>query len=433
MIDLVKLQINAGNGGNGCVSFRREKYIPRGGPDGGDGGNGGSAYICGDPSINTLLHMQFQSTIYVERGRHGKGKNQRGSNGTDTVIRVPLGTVVWRLNPNGEKTLLADLMDTDLQVVARGGRGGWGNKRYVTPTNREPLLAQTGESGEAVRLVLELKMLADVGVIAQPNAGKSTLLTYCSEASPRIADYPFTTVEPVLGVVRTDWKRFVMMEVPGLIAGAHEGVGLGHQFLRHAERARIYLHLIDGLSDDPIGDFRMINQELNLFNPVLSAKPRVVAVNKIDILEVRERITSLEGPLLQAINETQPVGVAYQNTPLFFVSAATGEGVAEMLAEVVSILDGLPKEEPSLHTQKASPTRTSRRSPPDNVHVQNGVYVVKSVEVERLVALADVRDYRVRLQLWRVMNQRGVVQQLEEAGIRVGDTIRIGRVEMEWS
>jgi GTP-binding protein len=433
MIDLVKLQIKAGSGGNGCVSFRREKYIPRGGPDGGDGGNGGSAYICGDPSLNTLLHLQFQSTIYVKRGTHGKGDNQRGANGADTVIRVPVGTVVWYLNPTGEKKLLADVMDTEFRVVAQGGRGGWGNKRYVSATNREPLLAEKGESGESCRLVLELKMLADVGVIAQPNAGKSTLLTCCSGASPRIADYPFTTVEPVLGVVRADWKRFIMMEVPGLIAGAHQGAGLGHQFLRHAERARIYLQLIDGLSDDPISDFRMINEELNLFNPALSAKPRVVALNKIDIPEVRERISSLEGPLRQAIKEARPVGMTSEDTPLFFVSAATGEGVAEMLAAVVSILDTLPKEEPSLDTQEAPPTRTSRRSPPDNVRVEHGVYVVNSAEVERLAALADVRDYRVRLQLWRVMSKRGLDQQLEKAGIQVGDTIRIGKVEMEWS
>lgn len=433
MIDTVKLTITAGHGGNGCMSFLREKYKPRGGPDGGDGGNGGSAYICGDPSLNTLLHLKFHSTIYVDRGTHGKGKNRRGANAKDTILKVPIGTEVWCLNPGGKKELLADITNTELYLVAWGGRGGWGNMHYVSATNREPVLAERGERGEVVTLLLEVKMLADVGVIAPPNAGKSTLLRCCSEASPRVADYPFTTVEPVLGVVTAAGKNFVMMEVPGLIAGAHRGAGLGHQFLRHAERARLYLHLVDGLSEDPIGDFRMIIEELILFNPDLAGKLRVVAVNKIDIPEVRQRRTSLEGDLSQVIEDTRQAGVAYANAPVFFVSAATGEGVEDMLAQVMSILDALPKEDPLHDTQDVLPARRAAPKSHDNVQVKNGVYVVTSVQLEQFAALADIRDYRVRVQLWRVMNQIGVAQQLEQAGIQVGDTIRIGQVEMEWS
>jgi GTP-binding protein len=299
MIDTVRVNIKAGDGGNGCVSFLREKFHPKGGPNGGDGGDGGSAYIVGDHSINTLLHLKYNSTFYVDRGQHGKGKNQRGANGEDTIIKVPLGTVVWKMRPDGSgpKEFVADIIDDQPRLVAQGGKGGWGNLHYVSSTNQEPMLAQKGEAGEYVVLFLELKLLADMGLIAKPNAGKSTLISRCSAAKPRIADYPFTTVEPVLGVVNHRDQDFVMMEVPGLIEGAHEGVGLGQQFLRHAERARLYVHLIDGLSDDPAGDFVMINEELRQFSPALADKPQVVAVSKIDVTEVRERRHELESQL----------------------------------------------------------------------------------------------------------------------------------------
>ena len=247
MIDTVRLNIKAGDGGNGCVSFLREKFRPKGGPNGGDGGNGGNAFVVGDGSINTLLHLKYNSTMYVDRGGHGKGKDQRGGNGSDTYIKVPLGTVVWRMLRGGEKEFLTDVTDDTPRLVAQGGAGGWGNAHYVSPTNQEPVLSQRGERGEYVVLFLELKLLADVGLLARPNAGKSTLISRCSAAKPRIADYPFTTVEPVLGVVTTRGQDFVMMEVPGLLEGAHEGVGLGDQFLRHAERARLYVHMLDGL------------------------------------------------------------------------------------------------------------------------------------------------------------------------------------------
>jgi GTPase len=489
MIDTVRLNIKAGSGGSGCVSFLREKYRPKGGPNGGDGGVGGSAYIVGDPSLNTLLHLKYNSTIYAARGGHGKGKNQRGANGEDSFIRVPIGTVVWRMQPQGKgpfgtvqdspREFVADIIDDTPRLVARGGRGGWGNAHYVSPTNQEPVLSQKGEDSESVVLFLELKLLADVGLLAKPNAGKSTLISRCSAAKPRIADYPFTTVEPVLGVVTSRGKDFVMMEVPGLIEGAHEGVGLGHQFLRHAERARLYIHLIDGLSEDPIGDFHMINEELRQFNPALAEKPQILAVGKADVTEVRERRKALEMALREALREyphpTPPIppfprggmgetpsprrsdhirpftrgqpeeppltkggpgGVNGIEPPIFFISSVTGEGIQPMVDYVMELLDVLPKEidliPPEVDQAQTAGQRQQRERKPMGFHKENGVYVIESEQLERLSVLADLRDYRVLLQLWREMTRLGIARQLEEAGIEPGDTIRIGRAEMEW-
>ena len=440
MIDTVRLNIKAGDGGNGCVSFLREKFRPRGGPNGGDGGNGGNAYVVGDSSLNTLLHLKYNSTMYVDRGGHGKGKGQRGANGEDTQIKVPLGTVIWRMHKGGEKEFLTDVTDDTPRLVAQGGTGGWGNAHYVSPTNQEPMLSQRGERGEYVVLFLELKLLADVGLLARPNAGKSTLISRCSAAKPRIADYPFTTVEPVLGVVTTRGQDFVMMEVPGLLEGAHEGVGLGDQFLRHAERARLYVHVLDGLSADPVADFHMINRELQEFNPALAHKPQIIAVNKIDVTEVKERRSELADRLRQAAAES-PVLPNGADIPVFFISAVSGEGVEPMLGQVIEMKDRVAQDEAQAAAGDAggavpgAPTRPNRRRPAAEAvsfYKDRGVYVIKSEQLERLSALADTRDYRVLLQLWREMNRLGIARKLAEAGIEPGDTIRIGRAEMEW-
>jgi GTP-binding protein len=295
-----------------------------------------------------------------------------------------------------------------------------------------------------VVLLLELKLLADVGILARPNAGKSTLVSRCSAARPKIADYPFTTVEPVLGVVRRGQRTFVMMEVPGLLEGAHRGVGLGHQFLRHAERARLYLHLLDGLSEDPAADFRMVNQELAQWSPALAAKPQIVAVNKLDVTEVRQRRPALERELRRAAAELAP-GVPGWDTPVHFISAATGEGVDALMTRIFQALEALPppleeapvepRPEPVAAGARAGGYRSARaalRRPSGAVEVVNGVYVVHSTELERLVALADMDDPRVVVQVWREMTRRGLARQLEEAGVQAGDTVRIGPAEMEW-
>ena len=426
MIDTVRLNINAGSGGNGCSSFLREKYRPKGGPNGGDGGDGGSAYLVGDTSINTLLHIKFNSTIYVVHGGHGKGKNKRGGNGEDRYIPVPMGTVIYRMNEEGEKEYLDDITSAKPRLIAVGGRGGWGNTRFATPTNQEPVLAQRGEKGEKVVLFLELKLLADVGLLAKPNAGKSTLISMCSAAKAKVADYPFTTVEPVLGVVRVGDDDFVMMEVPGLLEGAHEGIGLGHEFLRHAERARLYVHMLDGLSEDPVNDYRMINQELEQFNPEMAEKPQLVVINKLDVTEVREAQDDLTQRLMEAIGD--------KGSSVQFVSAATGEGVNTLMGSIFRTLAEMPvevvEEGPELEPMRTRPQRSAGR---ENVwRASNGVYVVESEMMERLTAMADTRDQRVLLQLWREMRKTGLATRLIDAGIEAGDTIRFGKVELTW-
>lgn len=428
MIDTVRLNIRAGNGGNGCASFLREKYRPKGGPNGGDGGDGGSAYLVGDSSYNTLLHIKFNSTIYCDPGQHGKGKNRRGGNGKDTLIPIPIGTVVWRMNQDGSRDFLTDIRNDSPYLVGRGGRGGWGNARFSTPTNQEPVLAERGERGEGAVLFLELKLLADVGLLARPNAGKSTLISRCSAAKAKVADYPFTTVEPVLGVVKAGKSDFVMMEIPGLLEGAHQGIGLGHQFLRHAERARLYVHLIDGLSEDPADDYRMVREELLHFNPELAGKRQLAVVNKLDVTEVRESRDDVAAQVRGAMERA-----GEPNGEVMFISAATGEGVDAMLMRVARILEELPKDELAVvaaEVKVASPRRRDRG--PEAVRVEDGVYVIESERLERLSALADTRDQRVLLQLWREMRRTGMAEKLIDEGIEVGDTIRIGKVEVEW-
>jgi len=382
--------------------------------------------LVGDTSINTLLHIKFNSTIYVVHGGHGKGKNKRGGNGEDRYIPVPMGTVIYRMNEEGEKEYLDDITSAKPRLIAVGGRGGWGNTRFATPTNQEPVLAQRGEKGEKVVLFLELKLLADVGLLAKPNAGKSTLISMCSAAKTKVADYPFTTVEPVLGVVRVGDDDFVMMEVPGLLEGAHEGIGLGHEFLRHAERARLYVHMLDGLSEDPVNDYRMINQELEQFNPEMAEKPQLVVINKLDVTEVREAQDELTERLMEAIGD--------KGSSVQFISAATGEGVDTLMGSIFRTLAEMPvevvEEGPELEPMRTRPQRSAGR---ENVwRASNGVYVVESEMMERLTAMADTRDQRVLLQLWREMRKTGLATRLIDAGIEAGDTIRFGKVELTW-
>lgn len=324
MIDRVEIYVRGGDGGNGAVSFRREKFVPHGGPDGGDGGDGGSVFLEANGRKSTLSDLRLQRRYRAGRGGHGKGKNQRGRKGEDLVIKVPRGTVV-RCKDTGE--VLADLTEEGARVlVARGGRGGWGNAHFATSTNRTPRIAQKGGVGEGRWLVLDLKLIADVGLVGKPNVGKSTLLSRVSAARPKIADYPFTTTEPVLGVVELGYHSFVLADIPGLIEGAHAGRGLGYEFLRHIERTRVLIHLLDGNAVDPASDLEEIARELQLFNPELLKKPQLVVVNKIDLPSVRERLPQLKE------------GLDRQDRPLFFISALTGEGIPELLARVSNLL-----------------------------------------------------------------------------------------------
>ena len=334
-------------------------------------------------------------------------------------IPVPVGTVVWKDGPGDGRDLVADITGSEGVVVARGGAGGAGNVRFVSSVQQEPLLAERGEEGEEATFGLELKLLADVGLIGQPNAGKSTLLSHCSAAKPKVAPYPFTTTEPVLGVVESRNKSFVMMEVPGLIEGAHKGVGLGHEFLRHAERSRLLLCILDGLSDDPLGDWRRLNIELSSFDAYLGKKRQFIVVNKIDLPDVRDRVPGLK------------VELESESVPVFFVSAATGEGVDALLGKSVEALDGLPEEEMEV-SREHLPTIRPMEAAPFSVTRDHGVYIVDAPRIERLMSLADLRDSRVMVQIWKEMDQLGLVKALEAQGVQLGDTVRLGHVELEW-
>jgi GTP-binding protein len=294
------------------------------------------------------------------------------------------------------------------------------------------MLFERGEKGEYLVLFLELKLVADVGLIACPNAGKSTLISRCTAAEPRVAGYPFTTVEPVLGVVSNRGVDFVMMEIPGLLEGAHKGVGLGHQFLRHAERVRVYVHLVDGLSDDPVGDFEMVSAELRRFNPSMIEKPLIVVLNKLDVTEVRENRGEVVAGLMEATRALPVTGPNGEQVPVVSISAATGEGVEVLLGKVVEVLSTVPRTGPAPVGMREPIRRASRPITRETVYKEAGVYVVESEHLERLAALADTRDRRVILQLWREMRRRGLARQLADAGIEAGDTIRIGKVEVAW-
>ena len=322
-IDEVKIRVIAGDGGRGCVSFRREKFVPRGGPSGGNGGNGGDIIAVADPQLTTLLDLRYQKLYKAGRGQHGMGSDCHGHRGDDRVIKVPVGTMI-RDGATGE--LIGDLQAAGERVtVARGGRGGKGNAHFVSSTNRSPRFAQPGEPGEERELDIELRLLADVGIIGLPNAGKSTLISVISSVRPKIADYPFTTLVPNLGVVGYDDKSFVVADIPGLIEGAHQGHGLGHKFLRHVTRTSLLIHLIDGSQidpDDSLKDWRTVNEELALFDPALAQKPQIVVINKIDLAEAREHARAF----------AKEIPERYR--PLYLISAATTEGVQTLVQTV---------------------------------------------------------------------------------------------------
>jgi GTP-binding protein len=326
-VDEVDIHVVAGDGGRGCLSFRREKYVPRGGPDGGDGGAGGSVYIAATPTKNTLVDFRYHPEFKAKRGQHGQGSNKTGQTADDLEIHVPPGTLVFQKGDGDYLQLLADLSTPGQRVlVAKGGRGGRGNARFVSSTNRAPRRTEPGEPGEEKNLRLQLKLIADVGLVGFPNAGKSTLISRISAARPKIADYPFTTLTPNLGVVTlSDDRSFVVADVPGLIEGAHEGHGLGDRFLRHIERTKVLIHLVDvsGASGrDPVSDFDVIQRELELFDPMVAAKPQLVAANKLDAVDDETRVTALE----KRVKKTK--------RPFFKISGVTGAGVDRLLEAV---------------------------------------------------------------------------------------------------
>ncbi|MDH7577208.1 MAG: GTPase ObgE [Bacillota bacterium] len=417
--DYVKINVKAGDGGNGVVSFRREKYVPAGGPDGGDGGRGGNVVLSADSNLRTLIDFHYQKHYRAERGKHGRGKNQHGKNGADLVLRVPLGTVVRDL----EGTFCVDMAAPGQQVVvARGGRGGRGNARFVSPQARAPRFAERGDSGEERWLELELKLLADVGLVGFPNAGKSSLLRRISGAQPKIAAYPFTTLEPCLGLVRiNEEKSFVVADLPGLIAGAHAGAGLGHRFLRHVERTRVLIHVVDAAGAegrDPRDDVRVINRELGFYNPELAKRPMIIAANKMDLPGAREKFFLLEKE--------------FPEFTIYPISALTGTGVDELLRAVSNILE---KTEETIAVPPESNYRVVKKreaGPGFKIDRENGIFTVSGKRVERLLERLDLENPDALRYFQHVLRRMGLEEALRLKGIRRGDVVKIKELEFKW-
>jgi GTP-binding protein len=415
--DEARIFVKAGDGGNGAVAFRREKYVPRGGPTGGHGGKGGDVVLEVDPQLNTLIHFKKRSHFKAGRGGHGGGKNMIGANGEDTMIPVPPGTVI-RDAETGQ--LLADLTETDQRaVVAHGGKGGRGNAAFKSSTNQAPKIAERGLPGEARWLILELKLIADVGLIGMPNAGKSTLLSVVSQARPKIADYPFTTLQPNLGVVVLGHRDLVMADIPGLIEGAHAGAGLGHQFLRHVERSRLLVHLLDGALPGPLTDFDQINQELALFSQKLAEKPQIVVLNKIDLPQAQAHWPAVQARAREL------------DLPAYKISAVSGEGVRTLVAALFDHLDQLPPEE-TLFEEEVPVFTLDQADDFFEIHKLDDGWQVTGPKIEQLAHQTYWEMDEAVRRVYQILEKMGVHDALREAGVQPGDTVFLHDVELEW-
>jgi GTP-binding protein len=420
MIDQAKIYVRSGDGGDGAVTFRREKYVPHGGPSGGDGGRGGDVVLRVNPKMNTLTY--FSRKVHFKAGHGGRGSSatKTGASAPTLLIEVPPGTVV-RHAETGE--LLGDLVRAeDELIVARGGRGGRGNARFATASNQAPRIAEKGEPGVELWLTLELKLIADVGIVGVPNAGKSTLLSVVSNARPKIADYPFTTLEPNLGVVTFDDSDLILADIPGLVEGAHMGVGLGHAFLRHVQRTRLLIHLLDGSSEDPVADYNQINMELALYDERLGERPQIVVLNKIDLPDVQERWPAIERELKKR-GVTQPLAI----------SAAAQKNVDTLLRRVFEQYAVLPEEVIVFDEMPLYQLPEVEPSAFEVEQIGEGEFRVSGQQIERAAAMTywDYEEAVLRFQ--RILETLGVTKALQDAGVQEGDTVHIGDHELEWS
>ncbi|SHJ82401.1 GTPase ObgE [Paramaledivibacter caminithermalis] len=423
-IDKAKIFIKGGKGGNGAVSFRREKYVPAGGPDGGDGGRGGNIVLEVDEGLKTLMDFRYKKKYIAMSGEDGKRKNKFGKDGEDLILKVPPGTIV-KDEETGE--IIADLIKNgERAIIAKGGKGGKGNVHYKTSTRQAPNFAEAGDYGEERWVILELKLIADVGLIGFPNVGKSTLLSVVTKATPKIANYHFTTIKPNLGVVNVvEGKSFVLADIPGLIEGAHEGIGLGHEFLRHVERTKLLVHVIDisGIEGrDPIKDFEKINKELELFNPVLASRQQVIAANKIDLLDDMEKFKEFEKTMSR------------KGYKVFPVSAATNKGIKELMLYITELLDKI-KDVP-LQTVETDHEvfRLKENKNKDELIIkkENNIYIVEGKSIEKLVYSTDFNDIDSIRRFQSILKKRGIFDELKKLGIDDGDTVKIFDIEFEY-
>jgi GTP-binding protein len=419
-VDEAEIEVAAGDGGDGLVSLRHEKHVPRGGPDGGNGGRGGDVRGTADPSLRTLVDFTYRSHYRAEGGVRGGSNNRRGRDGADEIIRVPVGTVI---KDSADQSVLADVTHGGQEtVLARGGRGGRGNASFATATRRTPRFAEKGEPGERRRLSLELKLLADVGLLGMPNVGKSSLIARVSAARPKIADYPFTTLVPNLGVVRVEeGTSFVIADLPGLVEGAHRGAGRGDRFLRHVERTRLLIHMLDATvpDRDPLADLAVLNEELRLYQEELASRRQLVALNKIDLRPPAEKLEAVEESLRA------------EGYDVFRISALTGEGVWELMGRAVQLL---AQEEPQTREEMPPPPRAEPR-PKRPLRVERagtGSYLISGEDVERAVIMTDLENEEAVRHLHRRLERMGVMRRLRDLGARDGDRVTIGTVELDF-
>lgn len=417
-IDQAKVYVRGGDGGNGVVAFRREKYVPMGGPSGGDGGRGGNVIFKADEGLSTLMDFKYHKHFKAPRGAHGQGKNMHGAWGEDLIVKVPVGTVI---KDDESGRVIADLTYHGQEViVARGGRGGRGNARFVTATNKAPSVSENGEPGEERWIRLELKLLADVGLVGFPNAGKSTLISRISAARPKIADYPFTTLVPNLGVVVTKSQEFfVVADIPGLIEGAHKGSGLGHEFLRHIERTRVLLFVLDTAQTegrDVLEDYKVLRQELELYRPDLKERPFLIVANKMDIPEAQENYERL---------------VAEFGDQVYAISAVSGLGVDRLLEATFNLLQSVPRE---MKLNGEEPViRRFEEEEAFKIDRVDGVFEVSGQRIEKLLAMTNFNTEEGWQRFQRKIEQMGLEEALREKGIKNGDTVRIKGLEFEYN
>jgi len=420
--DEVVIEITGGKGGDGVIQFRREKYVPRGGPDGGDGGHGGNILLEVDQHRNTLAEFRHKRQFQAQNGSRGKGKNQTGASGDDLVLKVPPGTMVF---DESEGSFVGDLVNQGQQLqICKGGRGGRGNTRFKTSKNKAPRIAEKGEPPEEKIIRLELKLIADIGIIGVPNAGKSTLLSVVSNAKPKIAPYPFTTLQPNLGVVELDNDiQLILADIPGLIEGAHRGEGLGHDFLKHIQRTRVLIHLLDGLSEEPILDFAQINSELALFDPALGDKPQIVVLNKMDLPDVEKKWPLVKSQLLEK---------GYQD--IFSISAITQQGIMPVLYRAAQLLEETPVYEYKTAVDEDElPVYRFEKDPQNYVilKTERG-WRITGEAIERAAAMTYWEHFQSIRRFHRILEAMGVDETMKEAGVVAGDIVFIGDHELEW-